>query len=410
MEKFRHLVETGAITEAELREAAMDADFRKVNIEKILRHEHHVTRRHLLEALSAHHRCPWVEYDERIPVPFDFLTAMEPENTCMEGWFPVAKDGQTAIIATSHPEDPDLPAKVKACIHVENYEFRVALAEDVDAFIEDFLNSNPRHLVGNERTSLALWRNTMARWRTKLACYRTEFANVRTNLALLGGGMGLIAISRTLLRLHPSAPPHQLAFYWSLIGIGLCLVGYGAYHYIWIKRHVMRPPKHQTLVEVTWATLHFLEDHQFVHDGQYSVPIRETMLARLAEHPLRHQIVMDKSMDNKKRSYLAHERNLLSAQRTIAACYRTIYARARTGLAFIQTGISFLAVGIGLLDYFGIHLLTALDVVLIAASIWLIVDGAGWYLPARKEQAEIPDYLIYPAREVSMDVPPGILP
>ena len=53
------------------------------------------------------------------------------------------------------------------------------------------------------------------------------------------------------------------------------------------------------------------------------------MLARLAELPLNHSILIDQSPDNKKRSHLAHERNLLSAKRTIAACYRTIYSRAR---------------------------------------------------------------------------------
>ncbi len=82
---------------------------------------------------------------------------------------------------------------------------------------------------------------------------------------------------------------------------------------------------------------------------------------------------------------------MLAAQRTVAACYRTIYARARTGLAFIRTGVSFTSVGLGLMHYFGFSLLTAFDVLLIAAGVFMAVDGLLWYLPVRKEQAEIPE-------------------
>jgi uncharacterized membrane protein YidH (DUF202 family) len=317
---------------------------------------------------------------------------------CAGRWFPVAKDHQTAVIAVSNPKDPDLRARVQACLHAEKYEFRVALPEDVQAFIEDFLNEDPHHLIGNERTSLAFWRNTLSRWRTRLACYRTEFAKVRTNLGFLSGGMGLIAIGRALLRLHPSAPAHHLFFYEGIIVLGLCLVALGLYHYIRIKGHVLRPPRHQTLVEVTSAILYFLEKYQFVEKRRENGPARKTMLARLAELPLQYDVVIDQSRDNKKRSYLAHQRNLLSAQRTIAACYRTVYARARTGLAFIRTGVSFLAVGIGLIQYFGFSLLTALDLFLVLGSLAMIVDGALWYLPARREQAEIPQYLIRPSQ------------
>ncbi|MGE5256968.1 MAG: hypothetical protein ACM3KE_09870 [Hyphomicrobiales bacterium] len=397
LDKFRHLVETGALSEAGLTEAATGAAYRGVDVERILRHEYHIPRRRLLESLSAHYGCPWVEYDERVPIPFELLCGLNASSVCRGRWFPVAKDHKTAVIATADPNDPDLPGKVKACVPAESYEFRVALPEDVQSFIEDFLNEDPRHLIGNERTSLAFWRNTLARWRTRLACYRTEFAKVRTNLGFLSGGMGLIAIGRTLLRLHPSAPVHHFYFYWGIIGLGLGLVAFGLYHYMRIKGHVLRPPRHQTVVEVTSATLYFLENYQFTEYRRKSEPFRKTMLARLAELPKQYDVVVDQSRDNKKRSYLAHQRNLLSAQRTIAACYRTVYSRARTGLAFIRAGVSFLAVGIGLVKYFGFSLLTALDMVLILGSIGMIVDGALWYLPARREQAEIPEYLIRPS-------------
>jgi uncharacterized membrane protein YidH (DUF202 family) len=395
MDKFRPLVDKGVLTETTLRQAAQGAAYRGVDVTKILRHEYHIQRRRLLESLSAAYGCPWVEYDERMPIPFELLTQLDANRRNLGNWFPVAKDGQTVVIATSEPLAPDLPDKVRRCIQADAYEFRVALPEDIQAFREDFLNNDPRHLIGNERTSLAHWRNTMARWRTKLACYRTDFAKVRTNLGLLGGGMGLIAIGRALLRLHHGQPAANYHFYWGVIAFGFCLIAFGLYHYIRIKRHVLRPPRHQTIVEVTSATFYFLENAHFFDKRKSNE--RETMLARLAELPVRHDIMIDQSLDNKKRSYLAHERNLFSAQRTIAACYRTVYARARTGLAFIRTGVSFLALGIGLTRYFGLSLLTALDMVLVLGSVGMIVDGALWYFPAIREQSQIPEYILKPS-------------
>ena len=396
MDKFRPLVDAHLLTEDNLLQAAEGSVGRRVDIEKILRHEYHIPRRRILESLSAYYGCPWVEYDERMPIPFEFLVALDAEGVCSHLWFPVAKDGRTAVIATNNPQDADLREKVKTLVHAADYEFRVALPEDIQAFREDFLGSDPRHLLGNERTSLAHWRNTMARWRTMLACYRTEFAKVRTNLGLLGGGMGLIAIGRALLHLHRSEPAHYFSPYWVIIGFGFCLITLGLYHYFRIKKHVLRPPRHQTVVEVTSATFYFLENYQFLEQGHANRPMRKTMLGRLAESPLDYEITIDQSLDNKKRSFLAHERNLLSAQRTIAACYRTVFARARTGLSFIRTGVSFLALGIGLTRYFGFSILTVLDMVLVLGSLGMIVDGAFWYLPARCEQAAIPEYILRP--------------
>jgi uncharacterized membrane protein YidH (DUF202 family) len=395
MDKFRQLMETGVLTEDKLREAVKGAAYQGVDVAKILRHEYHIPRRKLLESLSAYYGCLWVEYDERMPIPFELLKQLEGNHLHLDHWFPVAKDGETVVIATSNPRDPGLPAKVKECIQAEAFEFRVAVPDDIQAYKQDFLNCVPENLIGNERTSLAHWRNTMARWRTKLACYRTEFANVRTNLGLLGGGMGLIAIGRTLLRIHHAGPASNYPFDWGLIAIGFCLIALGLYHYIRIKRHVLRPPRHQTVVEVTSATFYFLEDAHFFEHNESSG--RKTMLARVAEQPVRHDIIIDRSLDNKKRSFLAHGRNLFSAQRTVAACYRTVYARARTGLSFIRTGVSFLALGIGLTRYFGFGLLTALDMVLVLGSIGMIVDGALWYIPAIREQAQIPDYILSPS-------------
>jgi len=392
LDRFRSLVAKGVLDGEELQRAAIAADRRGLELEWVLRHEHEIPRRTLLTALAEYYGCSWIEYDERRPVPPELLTGLDRDRLCASQWFPVIKAGATVMVAARNPRDPLVVHEVESFLHPARYEFAVALGEDIRAHIHDFLNGPPEHLIGNERTGLAYWRNTMARWRTRLACYRTDFAKVRTNLGLLEGGLGLIAIARTLMLVHQTSP--LLYLYWLMIGIGFSLVILGVYSYRRIKTSVLRPPKPQTLVEVTAATLYFLELFQFAEEKTAPTATKGTMLARLVDSLPNQCVFIAGSPDNKLRSALAHERNLLAAQRTLSACYRTIYARARTGLSFVRSGVAFASIGLGLIEYFGFHLLTILDCFLIGSGLLMIIDGVLWYLPVRREQAEVPKYLM----------------
>jgi uncharacterized membrane protein YidH (DUF202 family) len=389
MERFQQLAEEDILTSEELRAGAVAATCRGITLESILRHEYEIPRRQLLSALSAHYHCPWIEYDERLPVPRELLAPLNAHRPWKSRWFPVIKDGESVVIAALDPLDPAMANEVKRLVPAEKYEFHVTLEEDIRYFVQDFLNGPLDHLIGNERTGLAFWRNAMARWRTRMACYRNDFAKTRTNLSLVRGGLKLIFVVEALMHFkHGGA--FLNALYWGLIGIGFFLVIFGLSIYRGIKNSIMSPPEHHTMVEVTAASLYFLEDYQYTEKKPPNSVLRKTMLARLASLLPTCCVFMGSSLDHKVRSYLAHERNSLAAQRTVAACYRTIYARARTGLSFIRTGVLFVSIGIGLIGYFGLNVLTLLNAFLVASGTWMIVDGILWYWPVRKEQSEFP--------------------
>jgi uncharacterized membrane protein YidH (DUF202 family) len=209
----------------------------------------------------------------------------------------------------------------------------------------------------------------------------------RTHFSILRGGLGMISIGGSLLRVaHPVG--RMGSFYWGMIAAGFLGVIFGLISYLRLKQSIMSPPKHQTLIEVTAATLYFLENYQFLQSRPAESPTKATMLARLNDLLPNNCVFIEPSLDNKVRSYLAHERTSLAAQRTVAACYRTIYSRARTGLSFIRTGVSFSSIGIALFSYFGLSKLNLLDGFLILAGILLVVDGVLWYWPVRKERRE----------------------
>jgi len=385
--RFRFLVEGGILSAEKLLSAEYASSARNIELERVLMRDLRVPRRALLQALSEYYKCPYVEYDERMPIPPELLMGLDSNRLLSSRWFPIIRDGGTVIIVANNPHDPTLLDEIRSVITAERYEFRVALGEDIAWFVEDFLHEKPGHLIGTERTGLAFWRNTMAHWRTRLACYRNDLAEGRTSLAFLRLGLGIIAIADTLMHTQRISSIYS---YWGMITLGLFVGVFGLSGYLKIRKSRMKPPRHQTLVEVTAAVLHFLENYHFIEGSSITFDKKETMLARLGDFLANHCTIMYPTPASRERIHLARERNVLAAQRTVASCYRAIYARARTGLSFVRTGIVFSTLGFGLMHYFGLSLLTFFDSLLIAAGIIMVVDGILWYLPVRKEQAEIP--------------------
>ena len=156
-----------------------------------------------MHALSDYYRCPSLEYDERLPVPPELLAGLDGERLSISQWFPVGKSGDTVTVAVNNPHDTVVLEEIKRYLKTETCEIRVALSEDIQWFIQDFLHAKPGQLVGTERTGLAFWRNTMAQWRTRLACYRNDMAKVRTDLAFFRLGLGFVAVSNALMRTRP---------------------------------------------------------------------------------------------------------------------------------------------------------------------------------------------------------------
>ena len=387
-ERYLALTVSGILPLEKLRAAENTALARGLEIEGVLLREFNLPKQALLEALSSYYGFPYLEYDERLPVPPRLLAGLDGERLSLSQWFPVGKSGDTVTVAVNDPNDPAVLQEIMRCLETETLEIRVALGEDIQWFIQDFLHARPGQLVGTERTGLAFWRNTMAQWRTRLACYRNDMAMGRTGLAFLRWGLGFVAVSNALMRMR--MPLYGTIFPLLTMTAGFLMAFYGLVMYLKIRKSRLRPPGHHTLVEVTSATLQFLEDYHFIDDSGRTVPTKQTMLGRLGDFLADHCTILYPSPASKERTQLARERNVLAAQRTVAACYRTIYSRARTGLAFIRTGVSFASLGLGLLQYFGVSALSVFDALLVISGIFMIVDGFLWYMPVRKEQSEIP--------------------
>jgi uncharacterized membrane protein YidH (DUF202 family) len=386
-QRFLSLSGKGILSEERLKAAEEAAAARGVDIESVLAREFAVPKIALLQALADHYRCPFVEYDEKMPVAPELLTGLDNEKLTYSRWFPIIRDGETVVIAANDPADPAMLDEARRMVPAERYEVWVALAEDIQWYLQDYLHAKPGLLIGTERTGYAFWRNTMALWRTRLACYRTDLALARTNLALLRWGLGCIALADGLLRARGT---DVLSLSLALFAGGIGMGAFGLQGYHRVRRVRLGPPGHTTIVEVTAATVASLEHFHDIEGTEGILPIKKTMLARIGDLLGNHCTILMPQPASRERTHLARERNVLAAQRTIAAAYRTLYARGRTGLAFIRTGVSFVGLGIGLVRYFGPSLFTMLDAGLIAAGLFMAIDGSRWYFPVRRELSEVP--------------------
>jgi len=378
------------IPAAAVEAATREALARGVPVARLLLHEHRVPRKTLLAVLAEHYGCPAIEFDERLPVPPELLRAVSRETAARRGWFPLIRDEEGAVVvAAVDPADPVMRAEVETLFAPAQCRYLVALPDDIQWYIQDFLHAAPGGLIGTERTGHAFWRNTMAQWRTRLACYRTDMAKARTSLVMARDGLAFTTIGATLLRSPELHTGPKVA--WAVLAVGMLLIVGGLPAYLQVRRSRLTPPRNQTLVEVTAATLHFLEGYHFIeHNGGEPAPIKATMLARLGDLLANYCTILYPSPGSQERTHLARERNVLAAQRTIGACYRTVYSRARTGLAFVRTGVSFMSLGIGMMSYFGLNMNTFFDLLVILFGLLMLIDGLFWYLPVRNEQAELP--------------------
>ncbi|WP_029457217.1 DUF202 domain-containing protein [Solidesulfovibrio alcoholivorans] len=329
-------------------------------------------------------------FEERLRIPADLLARLAAEDFRQDSWFPLFRDADgTAVVALAQGREAAGREAAATALAGLRLRFVPAAPGDIARVAADYKPAVTGAAVGVVRTNLAHWRNTMAHWRTHLACWRTDMATGRTWLSVSRFGLGLMALGNTLLRgaQTPSAQNADIA----CLVFGLVLAGAAAGGYLRLRFSRRSLPGVQTLVEISAATLQFLEEYHFIDSpGRRRPPSKPTMLARLGDMLENHATILEIASGAPERIHLARERNVLAAQRTVCACYRTIAARARTGLAFIRTGVAVLSLGIGLLRYYGGGPLSLVDWLLAVVGAAMVVDGLLWYWPVRQEPVRTP--------------------
>ena len=136
--KFDYLIENGLLTQKELDKAILEARKIRQDIEFLLMKNYKISRQEIGKALSDYYRTPFVEYNERTPIPGDLLRGLKVPFMKKNYWVPIGKDGEKLIVAIDNPYHLQKIDMIKPLFPGKGLLFHVALKEDILKYINLF--------------------------------------------------------------------------------------------------------------------------------------------------------------------------------------------------------------------------------------------------------------------------------
>ncbi|MES0362329.1 MAG: GspE/PulE family protein [Desulfobacteria bacterium] len=138
--KFDYLIENGLVTQKELDKAILEARKTRQDIEALLMKAYKISKKDIGQALSHYYRVPFVEYNERVPIPGDLLAGLKVPFMKQNNWVPIGQDqaGQRVIIAIDNPYHLQKVDMIKPLFPGKDIIFHVALVEDIESFLTLF--------------------------------------------------------------------------------------------------------------------------------------------------------------------------------------------------------------------------------------------------------------------------------
>ncbi len=138
--KFDYLIENGLLTQKELDRAVLEARKTRQDIEDLLMKSYKISKQDIGQALSHYYRAPFVEYNERVPIPGELLSGLKVPFMKKNIWVPIGQDqdGKRVIIAIDNPYHLQKVDMIKPLFPEKELVFHVALKEDIEQFITLF--------------------------------------------------------------------------------------------------------------------------------------------------------------------------------------------------------------------------------------------------------------------------------
>ncbi|MCS6915261.1 MAG: GspE/PulE family protein [Myxococcota bacterium] len=142
--KFDLLIEQGLINEADLLQAAAEAQELQLDVEQVLMRRFRVPKAHIGAALAHYYGCPYVPFDPRLPPPRAVLRSLKPGYLRTDRWVPIKAHDHGVTVLIDDPNHLIKRDEVRALLPGMQIEYCVGLREDIEAFIDHFYG----HLYG----------------------------------------------------------------------------------------------------------------------------------------------------------------------------------------------------------------------------------------------------------------------
>ncbi len=137
--RFYYLIRNELLQEEQLERAKEIARQSKKPIETILMNQFGIEKDEIGNSLSEYYRCPFIEFNE-----LEVGTTPKCISGIKEHFFrttpcaPVKEEGNTLLVAVDNPHDLSKIDNIQRVLKARNFEYAVALKEDIDKFIDYF--------------------------------------------------------------------------------------------------------------------------------------------------------------------------------------------------------------------------------------------------------------------------------
>jgi type II secretory ATPase GspE/PulE/Tfp pilus assembly ATPase PilB-like protein len=141
--RYSLLVSRGLLTEDQLAEMTQAAKEAGEDLDQYLLREVKLEKSVLGESLSAFYEVPFVPFDPNVDAPFELLEKrkLDPDYLKRSGWTPLAVDGNSITVLMANPFDHARLDEIRFIFGTSRIEPKVALALDIQGFIDLFYRS-----------------------------------------------------------------------------------------------------------------------------------------------------------------------------------------------------------------------------------------------------------------------------
>ncbi len=136
--KFDYFIHNHILTQRELDKAIADARAGKAPVEMVLMSDFKISKKDIGKSLSQFYQVPFVEYDPNIAIPVGLMSNLKVSFMLKNVWVPLKMEDGKIVIAIDNPGDLQKIGEIKTLFSNKRLSLRVALKQDILAFIHRF--------------------------------------------------------------------------------------------------------------------------------------------------------------------------------------------------------------------------------------------------------------------------------
>jgi type II secretory ATPase GspE/PulE/Tfp pilus assembly ATPase PilB-like protein/GAF domain-containing protein len=134
--KFDHLLTQQIISEEDLNQAIARARERKLDLAGVLLNDFQVAKADLARSFEAYYEIPFISYEDNIIIPTELLQGLNLGYLKRNFWVPLQREDGKLVVIVDDPHNRERVKEIQALMKADQYEFRVALREDILRFID----------------------------------------------------------------------------------------------------------------------------------------------------------------------------------------------------------------------------------------------------------------------------------